>query len=189
MQTIENSFQAAGAWRYNSPGRYFRLLKTQVPVTVRFYGDTGGVVAEATQVEGGYYAMPAGGFGGFEIVSPGAQLVKVAVSDGTGGYDRTVGDVAITNLQGPMVQTQKTVTNAAGQLLAQNNARRYLMIQNKDASGSVFLTFGAGPATVAGGLKLAPNGAIVFDATYCPTNAVQAIGDTANNQNVIVLEG
>lgn len=83
--------------------------------------------------------------------------------------------------------TAKTVTNASSQLLAANAGRKYLLIQNKDSAGTIYVSFGAA-ATVANGIKISPGGFWEWDKAI-PVNAVHAIGDAANNPNVAVVEG
>lgn len=84
--------------------------------------------------------------------------------------------------------TQKTVTNVTGQLIAGNTARNYLLVQNKDATANLYLNFGAGAATVANGVKIPPGGNFELNSNLS-TDAIQAIGDTASNANIVVVEG
>ena len=81
----------------------------------------------------------------------------------------------------------KTVTNASAQLLAAKPGRRYLLIQNRDAAGSIFVSFGKA-ATTANGVRVVPGGA--FELTGTQTEqAIIAIGDVANNANIVTVEG
>jgi hypothetical protein len=139
------------------------------------------------------------------------QVIKLIVSTGkkagssqVGGSISIVGDIALDAatlaaleninatitvnepVRGPGSNTQKTVTNASASLLAQNLARKYLLIQNKDASGDIYINFGAA-ATVANGLKIAPNGAYELNANML-TAEIFAIGNIANNPNIVVIE-
>jgi hypothetical protein len=84
--------------------------------------------------------------------------------------------------------TAKTVTNASAQLIAANTARKYLLIQNKDAVGNIFVSFGSGAATTANGIKISPGGAYEL-AQNMSTQELRAIGDIASNTNVLVVEG
>ncbi len=101
-------------------------------------------------------------------------------------------NTAITSNKAPQsasfLNTAKTVTNASAQLVGANAARQYLMIQNKDASGTIYVTFGGAAATVANGVRIGPGGNFELG-DVIPTGAVNAIGDLANNANVVVLEG
>lgn len=83
--------------------------------------------------------------------------------------------------------TQKTVTNASASLLAANATRKYLLIQNKDASGDIYINFGAA-ATTANGLKIAAGASYELNSTIL-TAGIFAIGTIASNPNIVVIEG
>jgi len=83
--------------------------------------------------------------------------------------------------------TAKTVTNASESMLAANAARKYLLIQNKDASGDVYINFGA-VATMANGLKIAAGQSYELNNAQL-TAEVFAIGSIASNANIVVIEG
>lgn len=83
--------------------------------------------------------------------------------------------------------TNPAVTNASSVILAANAGRKFLMIQNKDAAGNIYIVFGAA-ATVALGIKIAPGQTLTLDAKV-PAGGINAIGDIANNPNVVVVEG
>lgn len=190
MQTYSQAITAAGTWRLGVPGSYFRLLSLTYPVDVQFLRH-GTVVFTAGQVLDGFWSKPAGGFDEVMITSASAQTVTLGITTGDAGYDRAVGSVSVTNQpvnNGILTDTAQTVTNASGQLLAPNAARRFLLVQNKDAAGNIFLTFDGGAATVANGVKIAPGGSLILD-VYAPTGAVMAIGDIASNANVVTVEG
>lgn len=82
---------------------------------------------------------------------------------------------------------QKTVTTASAELVAANPNRSYLLIQNNDATGVVYVNFGAA-ATAANGVKIPPGGSYELNSNIA-TNAVNAIGSIANNANVVIVEG
>lgn len=90
--------------------------------------------------------------------------------------------------QSAFTNTARTVTNASAQVLAANAAREYLLIQNKSASGTIWVCFGAGPATSANGIAIGPGGFWEWNANV-PTNAVQCIGSLASNPDVLTVEG
>lgn len=83
--------------------------------------------------------------------------------------------------------TQKTVTTTAAQLVASNANRKYLLIQNKDASGSIYVTFNA-TATVANGVLIGPGASYELNSNVS-TDSVSAIGSIASNANIVVVEG
>ena len=157
---------------------------------VRFFKN-GAIFAEAIGMEGGFFSQPVSGFDAIELASVGAQTIKFAIADGSGGYNRVTGTVQVSNLetrQGAFTQSNKTVINASGELLAANAARRMLLIQNNDAAGNIYVTTDGSAATTANGIKIEPAGLIMLD-VFCPSGAVNAIGDIASNANVIVVEG
>lgn len=82
--------------------------------------------------------------------------------------------------------TNPTVTNSSGSILAANTARRYLLVQNKDTAGSVYIRFGSA-ATTALGILLAPGAS--YEPLQISGQQVFAIGSIASNTNVIVVEG
>ena len=94
---------------------------------------------------------------------------------------------SVVSSRAAFTNTQKTVANTEGQLLAANSVRNYLLIQNKDASGDVYVTFGAAPATTAAGVKIAAGG--FYEPSVVPTDQIRAIGSIASNANVVVVEG
>ena len=90
--------------------------------------------------------------------------------------------------QATVTQSQKTVTSSSAQLLAANASRQYLLVQNKDSSGTVYLVFGGAAATTALGLAIPPGGYFEWNGTV-PLGEVRAIGNVASNTNVVTLEG
>jgi glutamate 5-kinase len=85
------------------------------------------------------------------------------------------------------VNVNATVTNVSAQLLAANVNRAYLIIQNKDSAGTIYVNFGAA-ATVANGIAIAPGGAYELNGT-CSTQQIFAIGSIGSNANVVTVEG
>lgn len=190
MRTITHNAGAGSAVKFHEIGSYFHLLETESAVDVRFYKN-GAIFAEAVGMEGGFFSQPVDGFDALEIVSAAAQTVKFAIADGTGGYNRATGTVQVSNLapdQGAFTQAAATVTNASGELLAANAARRFLLIQNNHATGAVFITMNGSAATAANGVKIAPGSLLLLD-IFCPAGVVNAIGDIASNAALIVVEG
>lgn len=86
-----------------------------------------------------------------------------------------------------VTNSQKTVTNASAQLLAANSARQYLLIQNNDQSGAIFVAFGTA-AGLTTGLRIGPGGFWEWDSSV-PLQDVFAIGSIASNANVVTVEG
>jgi|APSaa5957512622_1039677.scaffolds.fasta_scaffold24651_2 hypothetical protein len=83
-------------------------------------------------------------------------------------------------------QTSVTVTAAAADIAAQNLIGRYVLIQNNDAAGIVYLNL-SGDATVSSTMfVLNPGDSLEL---FNITNAISAIGSIASNPNVAITEG
>lgn len=124
------------------------------------------------------------------------QTIIVTVSEGarfngakiSGAVTITSGTVNLGNpTQSTGSNTNATVTNASAQLVAANASRKYLLIQNKDASGNIYINFGAA-ATVANGLKIQAGGSFELNCNLL-TAAINAIGDIASNSNIVIVTG
>ncbi len=167
---------------------FFRLLASSLPVSVEFYRN-GAKIAEAIDINGGYAERIADGFDQIKIYSASTQNIQfVTRQGGDVRYDNLTGNVAITNVNGAFSQAQATVTNTSGQLKAANAARRYLLIQNNDTTGIVYVRLDGGAASSSTGIKI-PAGGSYEASSYAPTGAINAIGSIASNANVVVVEG
>lgn len=199
MQTFTQTFAGATTWTLNVPGKYFTTLACGSTINVRFY--KGGAkldLGDITALLAGLEVGPMGGindpmaFDRVEIDVQAGDTVQVGIGNGQTRYNRANASVVVTSNKNPQTaafaNTQKTVTNASAQIVAANATRQYLLVQNKDAAGIVYLNFGAGAATAANGIKIAAGG--VFEmAGVQSTQAIQAIGDIASNANVVLVEG
>lgn len=180
---------AASLTTFREVGDFFRLMQTSANVTVYFYRQ-GREVARADDVSGGYAERFGESFDEIAIESDAAQSVQFVCRLGNQVfYDQPPqGLVIVQNVNGAFSQAQKTVTSASTAIAAANIVRRYLMVQNNDPSGDVFVTVDGTPATTAKGLKVPAGGALEL-AGFAPTGAVNAIGSIASNANVVVVEG
>lgn len=176
---------------FNVTGDFFRLMAATQTLTVEFYRQ-GAEIAEAAGVSVGYAERFRNGkFDRIAIVNgANAQTVQIVARDGADVlYDTPPnGQVTVTNTGGAFTQSQHTVTNASGQLRAANAARRYLLIQNNDPSGIVYVNVSGAAATVAAGVAIPAGGSYEL-ANYVPTGAINAIGSIASNANVVTVEG
>lgn len=171
-------------------GVNFEVVQTTTPIDVRLMTRDGAEVSGMSQAEAGYF-INGRAFDAVQITSAAAQTVKVFIGDAEAGSRRVTGSIAIgsnVTAQVAPANTARTVTSASAQLLAASSTRRYLLIQNKDATGSIYLNFGAAAATVANGLRIGPGGWWEWDSSI-PTTAIQAIGDLASNANILTIEG
>ncbi len=87
------------------------------------------------------------------------------------------------------VHADSTVTTASGTLRAASATRRYLFIQNKHATGNIWINLNGATATTANGIKIPPGGFYETGPGWVCTAAVTAIGDVASNTSVLVVEG
>lgn len=127
---------------------------------------------------------------GFVITNLSAAALTGKLTYGTGDIQDSfvTGTVKIGNVNGSFTQVQTTVTNASAPLITDNAARRYLLIQNKDNGGDIYVTLNGTDATTANGIKIAAGGSMELQG-YVPTGAVKAIGTLASNANIVTLEG
>lgn len=73
------------------------------------------------------------------------------------------------------------------QLLALNQRRQLLLIQNLSTASDLYVSFGL-DASLLGGLLLAHGEGVIFD-TVCPNNSVFVFFNSATNQPGIIIEG
>lgn len=187
---------AEGAQQYTERNDFFRLMEATGPVHVIFY-DAGREVARSDSVKAGYAERFAQGFDSWRIESPTAQTIQFVTRLGnsvdydiapTGVVSGTVNVGNLPSVSSLFTQAVATVTTTSGQLLAARATRRYLLIQNRNTSGFIYVNLTDAAATVAGGIELGPGDSYEL-ATFCPTAAITAIGSIASNPNVLVVEG
>lgn len=154
MQTHSQLVLSGVPWRLNGEGSYFRLMESQEPVNVRLWR-LGRVVYEAQAVEAGFYTLPTGGFDAVEVeTTSNPQAVKVAISQGQGGYDRYTGSVEISAGKSVVNTGLVNVTVVATPLLAANAKRKGFRVLN---SGANVIYLGGGGVSLGNGcLKMNP---------------------------------
>ena len=183
---LTTTIQAGTTLEFYEAADFFRLIECNAPVDVRFYtNDSEQVKAEG--VSEGYAEKFSIQFQRIKITSATTQTLQFVVRLGNVvSYDAPPVGAA---LNGAFTQGNATVTNASTQLKAANGSRRYLFIQNNDASGDIYITLDASAATTAKGIKIGANGGAYELQGYVPVAAINAIGSIANNANVVVVEG
>ena len=195
MQTYAQTFAGATTWVLNVPGKYFTTLQCSNAINVRFY--KGGKQLDLGQITGllaglevmlGEISDTEAAFTRVEIDVSAADTVTIGIGNGQARYNRSQGSVAVTNVSGAFVNAQKTVTNASATLQAANTARRYLLIQNNDATGDIYVRLDGTAATIGTGVKVAAGASYELQG-YVPTGAITAIGSIASNANIVVVEG
>lgn len=184
LKVYDFTLTAGGSQIILVESAYFRIMTATGPVDV--IGDTFGTLP-AVQAGQGMQNTP------YKRLTlrdaSGAPNSGTILCSGDLFIDnRTIGNVAITNINGAFTQAQATVTNASGQLLAAKANRRYLLVQNNDASADVYVTLDGTAATTAKGIKIAAGGSLELQG-FVPIGQVNAIGSVASNANVVTVEG
>lgn len=184
MQRYPINLAAGGVMMLACSGTRFMLKGTDGALSVDL--DIGGRMVGVLDGEG--YAGR--WFSGLTITNASAATVNgyIVVSDDEYVDHRITGAVTFAPLGATFANAQKTVTNASGQLLAANAARKYLLLQN-NGTGDIYVTLDGTAATTANGVKLAANGGSLELSTVVPSSAINAIGSIANNPNVVAVEG
>lgn len=184
---------ANGPYRLLVAGEYFKILSATGPVDVQSdFGRLNSLVTGQGLAKNPFSSLY------FTDVSGAPNTLRVLVGD-SDFIDGVTGDVNVQNFpalqlvsvqnnQGAFAQAQETVTNASTVMLAANAARRYLLIQNNDATGIIYVNLTGAAATALNGVKLGP-GASLEIANFAPTAAITAIGSLATQSNVIAVEG
>lgn len=184
FQVYDFNLAAGGAQTILAGGAYLRILTASgaVDVSVEGKGTMPNLLAGQ-----GFKDLP---FNRLVLRdksgAPNTGTILVASSEFVD--NRLFGSFTISNWNGAFSQNQKTVTNASTQLLAANSARRYLLIQNNDISGDIYVTLDGTVATTAKGIRI-PAGASYECQGYVPTGELRAIGSIASNSNVVAVEG
>lgn len=211
MDDIRRTLEPAESAEFFKNAAWFLLAEAAEPVYVTIY-NRGREIFSAT-VEVGFKALFSDGFERIRIrndnagaldVTAYATAAEVDVQVRVGveatvvntaanpvpcdilGATLTVSDVTIKNAA--VTQAAGNVTNASAQLLAAKADRRYLLIQNKSASGTIWLNVAGVAATQANGIKIDPNGQWERSDFIFP-GAITAIGDLAANPDVVIVEG
>jgi hypothetical protein len=197
MQTFTQTVASATTLKWNVPGNYFALITCSANCNVRLYlGGKKLDLGECTALLAGLEIGPLVpehnlpfSFDRVEVDTSAADTITVGIGNGQAHYNRSNGSVNVTNYNGAAVNSQITVTNASVQIDAANAARRYLLIQNNDAAGDIYIRFDGAAVTTANGVKIKAGGYWESGPTWCPTGAVMAIGSIASNANCVMLEG
>ncbi|MFM2450112.1 MAG: hypothetical protein RIS44_2562 [Pseudomonadota bacterium] len=186
IETLSASFSAGETKTFTVSGEYFEL--TDAPssgVNVVLSDRSGAQVSSIRNSGPGIYVKP-GRYEVIQITSTLAQDVGWIIADGDAGTRRLAGAVSIVD-NVTLIGASTTVTNVSGSLMAANPSRKYLLIQNKDPVGRIWINFGAA-ASQATGVLIVPGGAFELDAKITGQE-IFAIGDLASNTNIMRLQG
>lgn len=195
MQTFSQTFTGSTTWTLNVTGKYFTTLMCTNAINVRFY--LGGKQLDLGQISQllaglevtlGDIADIQPAFDRVEVDVTGPDTVQIGIGNGQARYNRSQGSVAITNVNGAFTNTQVTVTSASNGIDGPNPSRRYLLIQNNDATGDIFVRLDGVPATIGTGVKIPAGGSYEITG-YVPTATITAIGSIASNANIVLVKG
>lgn len=188
---VQLTLIAGEAVEFQEESDFFRIFDAAQPdLSIIFYYD-GKEVARAENVGEGYSEkFEIGRFNKVRVESAaGGSTHFVARLGNTVGYDKApTGDVAVVG--GLFTQTRASVTNVAQLLSAGNGSRKYLLIQNNDASAVLRLTVDGSAPGAGAGFRIEP-GDLFELPFYCATGEINAIMETATAaaDNVEICEG
>lgn len=197
MSTISETFAAGVPKEFIKPGKFFKLFRTSYAVDVHFFRNGQELPEDALQVEAGFGITVVGGFDRFTITSANVQTVAWFISNGNVNYDRTVGSVIVSEVQGIVtaedygddyaVAFGSTGTGAPLNILAAASntggvrvlrAHRYDICTGPAHGISSLLAKATAPASVIDGDMLATRGAeIAFAAGAAPQHGFNVLLD------------
>lgn len=181
MQTFNQTVASAQTLQFNVSGKYFTILLTTLGLNVRFY--VGGKKKDLGDIKGLLAGLEVSfssddGFDRVEVDTLGADTITIGIGNGQARYNRSQGNVSITNTAGAFTQSRVSLTNVNQQIIAANSLRRYLMVQNNDAGATLRLTLDGSAATALIGFRVPAGGALDLSG-FNPTGAINAMMETA----------
>lgn len=184
----------AGTWfEYYEPGDFFRILTDSASTTfdVEFYS-AGKEIVDAASVKAGYSErFIGGGFDRIKIRATVNSTVQFVIRLGNiVGYDiAPTGSVLVNGITNKATFTHSisNVANVATLIKAAMEGRKYLLIQNRDDVGNIWVKLDGFFSSMSFGVKVGPGESLEL-ADACPSVSIYAIGDIASNPNVLVVE-
>lgn len=173
---------------FNWPARFFMLISSGGPVTVRFRKNGSRTREVATLVEAGYVSEPGDWgdpedrFDAFELQSTSNQTVRVGVSDRRGDYRRALALVQVEQPDTLATIADVTVSNVAKEIAPANLNRRKIILQNVSAN-DVRIGDLANVAT-GRGIRLPGGASITLDTTA----QIAGIREDAADATIAVIE-
>lgn len=146
---VESPALTAGQKFTITGGNFFMLVSTSSPVDVTFIKG-GAPLFTALQVEAGYKAFRLGDhadlyFDAIEILSTVGQTIKYGLSVEEGGYDRSVGSVTATMVQGTTVAESSVtcpVADTEYTAAAANSSRKVVRFYNPSTNTGEIVVYG-----------------------------------------------
>jgi len=170
------------------PGRFFMLIATGAPLTVRFKKSLSTFREVARNVEAGYQSFPGDWadttdfFDGLEFESTINQTITIGISDRAANYFRTVGIVQVEGANAGTTQADVTAAVATSVASVANANRRRVHVQNVSAAGNARV--GPGTVTATRGNQLRPGASF----TYETTAAINCIREATDVQIAVTEE-
>lgn len=188
MRPYQIKIQPGSTEEISVPGSYVRVDNALVPVIIETRDGQNKVTlreGNAVKLENGFDGLRISHASGIE------QNILLYVSDqGEIEANNIAGTVSVDNWQGPFTQGRVSLTNANQAIVAANAARRYLLIQNNDASAIMRINLAGVAATAAQGIRLEAGESLEL-VGFQSTAAINAIMETASAaaDNVEIVEG
>lgn len=186
IEIVSVTFAAGESRLFHLVGSYFELIDAPSAVNV-ILTDRAGAQRGRMMAAEASFNLKNTEFETVQLTSATAQTIRFAYGTGEAGTRRAAGSVSIANVSGAFDHLAHTVTNASAQLRAADATRRYLLIQNNDASGDIYVRLDGAAATVANGIKIPAGGSYELQG-FVPTGAITAIGSLPSNANVLTVE-
>ncbi len=195
VQTQINS-GAVNAQRYEEEADFFRLLEAPNPVSIRFYKN-GREVADAPLVKAGYAEKFSSGFDAWRIESATTQTIQFVTRNGNQvQYDIAPtgvvsGNEGVNNMPAQtlsFIQDQWALSTGSIVIAPARATRRYLLVQNKSTTVTIWINLSGAVATQSNGIRLDPGDSYERD-TPCPSQSVTATASAATNEIVVVEAG
>lgn len=188
---IQQTLSAGVAVEFQEKSDFLRVFSAANEDLTIIYYSAGKEISRAEIVGEGYSEQFINkSFDKVRIQSTAGGAVHIAMRFGTVvGYDKApVGDVSLVGTS--YTQGRGSLTNVVQSLIAANANRRYLLIQNNDASANMRLTLDGTDPTATQGIKLEPGESLEL-AISTATGEVRAMMETASAaaDNVEWLEG
>lgn len=187
---LTTTITAGNTLEFYEDADFFRLLDSASAITVRFYKQ-GAEVARAESVGEGYAEkFERGTFDRIQIDSAATQTIQFVTRLGNVvSYDTPpVGNVAVTNNNGSFDQVSHTISTTSSTLRSSNPNRRYLLIQNRSSTETLYVNLEGNTASTTSGLQIDPGGMLEL-ATFVPTNTITARTGSASSSQIVTVEG
>lgn len=207
MRTLTVALDAGQTRNFKMSGTYWEIISGAADIdTVEFFDQNDSFQDSFQGVREGIYRNAP--FAGFSVTNGAtSQTIKILFGSGSGGNRAApvsgtvnIGNtVEVTQVLGDTfsvapspastpAQVAKNVTNVSANLLAAKADRKYLLIQNKSATGTIWINLAGAAATQANGIRLGPGDSFTQEGNRIIVGAITAIGDIAANPDVITLE-